>query len=315
MAVLSGYLPVDQGIACYAALAKHADATVASGDGRTRDQIMADTMVERLTGQTAAADVNVEVQIMMPLEAVLDPNSAKPATIPGYGPLPTDITPDILITSKGRKWWRRLFTAPSGGKGPFGPILGGDSSRRSFEGWLAHLIRLRDQQTCRSPFCGAPIGHIDHCSPPRRWWIHELQQRPWHLRTLQLRARDARLAHHCYRWRSPRQNPHRSDHHTHRPPLPQPRARPAMSGAGIRNANIVRCGLCLWWSEAFRRRGSRRLPESSLNKQRRRVCGSTALSTPSSRGLPWDSTSVPAESAAELIISTIASARAELPAT
>ena len=54
MAVLSGYLPVDQGIACYAALRKHADATVASGDGRTRDQIMADTMVERLTGQTSA---------------------------------------------------------------------------------------------------------------------------------------------------------------------------------------------------------------------------------------------------------------------
>jgi hypothetical protein len=73
MAVLTGHLPVDQGIACYAALRKHADAAAASGDDRTRDQIMADTMVERLTGQTAAAEVNVEVQIMMPLEALLDP--------------------------------------------------------------------------------------------------------------------------------------------------------------------------------------------------------------------------------------------------
>jgi hypothetical protein len=36
---------------------------------------MADTMVERLTGQTAAADVNVELQIMMSLEALLDPKS------------------------------------------------------------------------------------------------------------------------------------------------------------------------------------------------------------------------------------------------
>jgi hypothetical protein len=161
MAILSGYLPVEQGVACYAALRKHADTAVAAGDGRTRDQIMADTMVERLTGQTAAADVNVELQIMMPLEALLDPHSDKPATIPGYGPLPADLAREIVITSKGRKWWRRLFTAPSGAKGKTGPIVGGDSTRRSFQGWLAKLIRVRDQ-SCRSPFCGAPIRHIDH---------------------------------------------------------------------------------------------------------------------------------------------------------
>jgi len=51
MAILTGYLPVEQGIACYAALRQHADAAVAGGDGRTRDQIIADTMVERITGQ------------------------------------------------------------------------------------------------------------------------------------------------------------------------------------------------------------------------------------------------------------------------
>ena len=43
MAVLTGYLPVEQGIA-YAALRQHADTAVATGDGRTRDQIMADTL-------------------------------------------------------------------------------------------------------------------------------------------------------------------------------------------------------------------------------------------------------------------------------
>ena len=40
MALLSGYLPVEQGVACYAALRQHADAAVATGDERTRDQIM-----------------------------------------------------------------------------------------------------------------------------------------------------------------------------------------------------------------------------------------------------------------------------------
>jgi hypothetical protein len=162
MTILSGYLPAEQGVACYAALRKHTDAVVAGGDGRSRDQIMADTLVERLTGQTAAADVNVELQIMMPLEALLDPHSDKPATIPGYGPLPADMARNIVITSQGRKWWRRLFTAPSGIKGRSGPIVGADKHKRGFEGWLAHLIRLRDQETCRNPFCGAPIRHIDH---------------------------------------------------------------------------------------------------------------------------------------------------------
>ena len=100
MAVLTGYLPVEQGIACYAALRQHADTAVATGDGRTRDQIMADTLVERLTGQATAADMNVELQIMMPLEALIDPHSNKPATIPGYGPLPHDMARNILITSQ-----------------------------------------------------------------------------------------------------------------------------------------------------------------------------------------------------------------------
>ena len=57
MAVLTGYLPVEQGVACLAALKEHTDGLVATGDDRTRDQIMADTLVERLTGQARAQDV------------------------------------------------------------------------------------------------------------------------------------------------------------------------------------------------------------------------------------------------------------------
>jgi Domain of unknown function (DUF222) len=71
MAVLTGYLPVEQGIACYSALRQHADTAVATGDGRSRGQIMADTLVERITGQANAADFNVELQLMMPLEALI----------------------------------------------------------------------------------------------------------------------------------------------------------------------------------------------------------------------------------------------------
>jgi hypothetical protein len=161
MAVLSGYLPAEQGIACYTALRQDVDGIIATGDSRTRDQIMADTLVERLTGQTTAADVNVELQLMMPLDSLINPNDPTAPVIPGYGPLPQELAWEILTTSKGRKWWRRLFTAPPEGSNRRGPIIGGDPTRRFFDGWLAKLIRLRDQ-TCRDPYCDAPIRHIDH---------------------------------------------------------------------------------------------------------------------------------------------------------
>jgi hypothetical protein len=159
MAILSGYLPVEQGVACYASLRKHTDALIANGDERSRDQIMADTLVEWLTGQTRPTDVNVGVQILMPLDSLTDPNNTSTATIPGTGPLPGPLAREIITSSRGRKWWRRLFTAPN--QNSYGPIIGGDPHRRRFDGWLAKLITLRDQH-CRDPFCDAAIRHLDH---------------------------------------------------------------------------------------------------------------------------------------------------------
>ena len=160
MAILRGYLPVEQGVACYASLRKHTDSLIAGGDPRTRDQIMADTLVERLTGQAQAEDVNIEVNLTMPLSSLTDPGDRSAATIPGYGPLPGPVARHIVQTSQGRRWWRRLFTRPSH-LSPDGMIIGGDPARRRFDGWLAQLISLRDQ-TCRDPFCDAPIRHHDH---------------------------------------------------------------------------------------------------------------------------------------------------------
>ena len=77
MSVLTGFLPVEQGVACLAALRTHTDTVVAAGDARTRDQIMADTLVERVTGQATATDVNVEVGIVIPVDALLDPDQQR----------------------------------------------------------------------------------------------------------------------------------------------------------------------------------------------------------------------------------------------
>ena len=164
MALLTGYLPVEQGVACWAALRQRADTLQAAGDARSRDQIMADLLVERLTGQAAAEDVNVEVQLMMPLDSLLDPTVERAAQLLGFGPLPGPLAREVVVSSKGRRWWRRLFTHPAGGSGT--AIIGGDPHRRRFDGWLAQLIRLRDQ-TCRDPHCEAPIQHTDHVVPFR----------------------------------------------------------------------------------------------------------------------------------------------------
>jgi hypothetical protein len=151
-----GYLPAEQGVACLKSLRDQTDALKAAGDPRCRDQIMADTLVERLTGQANPADVNVELQIVMGLDALLDANNQTPAELNGYGPLPAELARDLLATSKGKLWWRRLYAAPVGG-----PLVGGDPYRRHFDSHLERLIRWRDRG-CRDPFCDAPIRHIDH---------------------------------------------------------------------------------------------------------------------------------------------------------
>ena len=162
MAVLSGLLPVEQGVACLAALRKHADATVAAGDGRSRDQVMADTLVERLTGQTRATDVGVEVGIVLPLDALADPDSPATGELVGHGPLPAGIVRDLLRSTAGKRWWRRLFAHPE-----TGTLVGGESRARRFDGFLAALIDLRDGGRCRDPFCDAPIRHHDHIRQSR----------------------------------------------------------------------------------------------------------------------------------------------------
>jgi hypothetical protein len=71
-------LPVEDGVRCLAALTRHADQAKAAGDARSRGQIMADTTVERLTGQAAADGAPVELNLTMPIEHLLDPGGHHP---------------------------------------------------------------------------------------------------------------------------------------------------------------------------------------------------------------------------------------------
>ena len=163
MTRLSGLLPLVQGVAAWAALNQDANTKIAAGDSRTRGQIMADTLIERVTGQATADQVPVEVNLLLPADTLLarpgHPGRDEPAIIPGHGPVPAAWARDLIHTSRAPVWLRRLFTAPNTGE-----LVAMDSRRRCFTKGQREFIARRDQ-TCRTPWCDAPIRHTDHIQP------------------------------------------------------------------------------------------------------------------------------------------------------
>jgi hypothetical protein len=190
MAYVTGFPPVAQGVAVHVALRQAAASARARGDQRSKGQIMADTFVERITGQATAEGVPLEVQLVMPAGTLLAGDDA-PALIPGLGPVPAAFARDLVrgrakageqddgrddagaqgsggpgsggpsmggqeLAEQASVWLRRLFTSPSDGS-----LVAMDSRRRTFDGLLRRFLVTRDQ-VCRTPWCDAPIRHIDH---------------------------------------------------------------------------------------------------------------------------------------------------------
>jgi len=93
MALVTGFLPVAQGVAVHAALTAAAASAKALGDERSKGQIMADTFVQRLTGQAIADAVPLEVQLVMTDRTLLEGDDT-PAQIPGFGPVPAAFARD-----------------------------------------------------------------------------------------------------------------------------------------------------------------------------------------------------------------------------
>jgi hypothetical protein len=73
---------------------------------------MADTLVERVTGQTPAKGVPVEVTLVMTDRTLLGSDVAL-AELVGYGPLPAPLTRDWLRETEADTWLRRLFATPT----------------------------------------------------------------------------------------------------------------------------------------------------------------------------------------------------------
>lgn len=172
MARVTGFLPVAQGVAVWATLRAHAGAQVATGDPRSRDQVMADAFTERLTGQAHAEDVSIEVGLVMTDMTLLDghdtPARLHAAGLPG-ATIPAAFARQLVSDAadvgsaqaarRARVWLRRLYASPTDGS-----LVTMDSRRRGFDGQLRAFLVHRDQY-CRTPWCGAPVRHADHIRP------------------------------------------------------------------------------------------------------------------------------------------------------
>nr|WP_243747863.1 DUF222 domain-containing protein [Mycolicibacterium sp. CBMA 226] len=169
MATVSVRLPAAEGRAVHQALSDGAAMTLAStlpgtsvpaGLGRSHGQVMADLLVERVTGRNPIeAPVSVTVNLVLSDETLLA-GGAEPAHLQGYGPVPAELARDLVqvaaLDEQAAATVRRLYAQPGSNK-----LVAMESTARTFPKGLARFIELRDQ-ICRTPFCNAPIRHTDH---------------------------------------------------------------------------------------------------------------------------------------------------------
>jgi hypothetical protein len=157
MTYLTALLPVAQGVSVYAALKSAADTCF---DGRSRGQVMADTLIERVTGRAAATATPIAVNLVLSDKALMGGHD--PARIDGYGPLPAGLARALIAAAvnddQSQATLRKLYATPTSGA-----LVAMESTARIFPKGLARFIGLRDQR-CRTPYCDAPIRHTDHAT-------------------------------------------------------------------------------------------------------------------------------------------------------
>jgi hypothetical protein len=139
MTYLTALLPVAQGVSVYAALRRAADTCA---DGRSRGQVMADALVKRVTGRSAAVATPIAVNLVLSDETLMGGSNA-PADISGYGPVPAALAREMVSRAVGdersRVTLRRLYARPTSGS-----LVAMESRARLFPRGLAAFIRFRD---------------------------------------------------------------------------------------------------------------------------------------------------------------------------
>lgn len=173
---LSMDLPAVEAVAIYTRFSREAERLISEGSSpQGHHLLVVDAMVDALLGRTKDHEpLRLDVGIVVdsrhltgePLHGLarLENGQALP-----LGHVLTLITegrpPDRYAPSPAPEidaFYRRILCHPGSGE-----LLAMESRSRRFTPGLKKMIRLRDQY-CRTPYCGAPIRHIDHVMPAAR---------------------------------------------------------------------------------------------------------------------------------------------------
>ncbi len=99
-------------------------------DDRSRGQVMADTLVERVTGHPAEEPEHVALNLVMSDQALWGQDNA-PAVLDGYGPIPASVAQrlvrDAVVDERSLATLRRLYRDPKSGS-----LVAMESRSRSF---------------------------------------------------------------------------------------------------------------------------------------------------------------------------------------
>lgn len=95
MSILHAVLPTKDGVACFKALTLQSKSAKSSGDARGKGQIMADALVERVTGASSVDAIPVEVSLLM-TDTTLFGTENKSAWMEGF-PVPGRTARDIAL--------------------------------------------------------------------------------------------------------------------------------------------------------------------------------------------------------------------------
>ncbi|MFD2027707.1 HNH endonuclease [Promicromonospora aerolata] len=192
MVYLTALVPMQQGVQAYARLKKEAESARATGDERGTGQIMADTLVERITGREPgkADDVPVTINLLVSDQTLLtggdltstdltstdptgsggQPGTEQPADQPavvvegaaaGAGTVPGPVARALVAHAidADAAWLRAIYVDPRG------RLLATTSTSRFHPPGLSALLRAREQGICATAWCDAPVRHIDHVTP------------------------------------------------------------------------------------------------------------------------------------------------------
>ena len=114
MSILRTVLPTKDGVAAYKTLTQAAKSAKSSGDERSKGQIMADTLVERVTGAKTVDEIPVEVNLLM-TDMTLLHDDARAAWMDGH-PIPGRLARDVALGVASKSAGVRRPSAAEGGE-------------------------------------------------------------------------------------------------------------------------------------------------------------------------------------------------------